>query len=137
MATNKSLKRDIKIAGENRIINEEETVLNKEENLFNNEGEAIVTSFNILETVKSENNVKKGSIKNIINEQSEVKEENFKLDEIKGEANALIKDEDFINEEEDNTMNFKIFKRYMELCNNTGLIPSWIELNKFKKYYIG
>ena len=137
MATNKSLKRDIKIAVENRIINEEEVVLNKEQNLFNNEGEAIITSFNILETVKSEDNAEKEPIKDIINEQSEVKEESFKQDEIKDRANALIKDEDFINEEEDNTMNFKIFKRYMELCNNTGLIPSWIELNKFKEYYMG
>lgn len=130
MATNKSLKRDIKIAGENRIINEEETVLNKEQNLLNNEDEVIVTSFNILETVKSEDNAEKQPIKDIINEQSEMKEDDFKQDEIKDEAKALSK-------EEDDTMNFKIFKRYIELCNNTGLIPSWIELNKFKKYYIG
>lgn len=132
---------------ESRIIEDKESVannneislLNKEENLLsmdngslNNEGEKIITNFNISETPQDGGNVKQELFEdtNIV----QISEEsNSKQDDINGQ----IKGKDLINEGEGDSMKFEILKKYMELCNETGLMPSWSELNKFKKYYVG
>lgn len=109
MATNKSLKNDLK-----------------------DMGEKIVTNFNILESVKDESDTNNEAIENT-NKVQVLAEADLKKDEAIDEG----KDEALIEKEEDDSTNFKIFKRYMELCSSTGLMPSWLELDKFKKYYLG
>lgn len=109
MATNKSLKNDLK-----------------------DMGEKIVTNFNILDSVKDESDTNQETIENT-NKVQTLAETDLKQDEAIDE----VKDEALIEKEEEKSMNIKIFKRYMELCSSTGLMPSWLELDKFKKYYLG
>jgi predicted ribosome quality control (RQC) complex YloA/Tae2 family protein len=109
MATNKSLKNDLK-----------------------DMGEKIVTNFNILDSVKDESDTNQEAIENT-NKVKTLAETDLKQDEAIDE----VKDEALIENEEEKSMNIKIFKRYMELCSSTGLMPSWLELDKFKKYYLG
>jgi hypothetical protein len=109
MATNKSLKNDLK-----------------------DMGEKIVTNFNILESVKDESDTNQEAVENT-NKVQVLAEGDLKQDE----AIDGVKDEALIEKEEEKNMNFKIFERYMELCSSTGLMPSWLELDKFKKYYLG
>lgn len=109
MATNKSLKNDLK-----------------------DMGEKIVTNFNILDSVKDESDTNKEAIENA-NKVQALTETGLKKDE----AIDGVKGGALIEEEEEKNMNFKIFKMYMELCSSTGLMPSWLELDKFKKYYLG
>lgn len=109
MATNKSLKNDLKDIGEK-----------------------IVTNFNILESVKDESNTNQEAIENT-NKVQGLAEADIKQDE----AINDVKDEALTEKEEEKSVNIKIFKRYMELCSSTGLMPSWLELDKFKKYYLG
>jgi len=147
MATNKSLKEDLKIMGEIRIsegkessesnndiglLKEGEDLLSMDNGSRNNEYEKIITNFNISEPLKDENNDKKKLVKGI-NIVQNLEESNSKQDEI----NDTVKGENLINEEDGCNMKFEILKKYMDLCNEIGLIPSWSELNKFKKYYVG
>lgn len=124
---------------ESEANNNDISLLNKEENLLsinndstNNEGEKLITNFNIFETPEDGASVNQ----ELIEDTSKVKtseESNSEQNEINGQ----IKEKDLINEGEGESMKFEILKKYMELCNETGLMPSWSELNKFKKYYLG
>ncbi|MDR3593415.1 hypothetical protein [Clostridium sp.] len=109
MATNKSLKNDLK-----------------------DMGEKIVTNFNILESVKDESDTNQEAVENT-NKVQVLAEADLKQDEVIEE----VKDEALIEKEDEKSINIKIFERYMELCSSTGLMPSWLELDKFKKYYLG
>ena len=147
MATNKSLKEDLKIMGEIRIsegkessesnndiglLKEGEDLLSMDNGSRNNEDEKIITNFNISEPLKDESNVEKKLVKDI-NIVQNLEESNSKQDDI----SDMVKGEDLINEEDNCNMKFEILKKYMDLCNEIGLIPSWSELNKFRKYYVG
>lgn len=127
------------ITGKECEANNDISLLNKEENLLsinndstNNEGEKLITNFNISEAPEDGASVNQ----ELIEDTSKVKtseEWNSEQNEINGQ----IKEKDLINEGEGESMKFEILKKYMELCNETGLMPSWSELNKFKKYYLG
>ncbi|WP_139376274.1 hypothetical protein [Clostridium chromiireducens] len=147
MATNKSLKRDLKIMAESgitgdkessvdnndiSILKNEEIMINIDNGSTNKEDEKIITNFNISESPIDQTNVNKKLAKDINTAQT-LEEQDSREDGIKGQN--IIKD--LINEEEGCNMKFEIFKKYIELCNEVGLIPSWSELTKFKKYYVG
>jgi hypothetical protein len=91
-----------------------------------------------MEELKDARSIQMDVIKDNASVQSEIQED-FKQVEIQMESIVPVKalNKDIIIEEDDDSMNLKIFKRYMELCKSVGLIPSWPELNKFKDYYVG
>lgn len=122
MATNKSLKNDLKDISEK-----------------------VVTNFNILESAKDENSSKQESALDT-NKVQTLAEAELKKEEINDKATEKnlqqkvkdqIKEKDLIEDEKVENINLQMFKSYMELCNSTGLMQSWSEFEKFKKHYLG
>lgn len=122
MATNKSLKNDLKDISEK-----------------------VVTNFNILESAKDENSSKQESTLDT-NKVQTLAEAELKQEEINDKATeknlqqkvkGQIKERDLIEDEKVENINLQMFKSYMELCNSTGLMQSWSEFEKFKKHYLG
>jgi hypothetical protein len=114
------------------LLDKEDNLLSMDNSSSNNEDEKFITNFSIFETPRDESNVKQQLIEDI-NKVQTSGGLNFK----QYEKNDKVERKDLMYEEKDDSMKFKIFKKYMELCNETGLMPSWNELNKFKKYYVG
>lgn len=122
MATNKSLKNDLKDISEK-----------------------VVTNFNILESAKDENSSKQESTLDT-NKVQTLAEAELKKEEINDKATEKdlqekvkdqIKEKDLIEDEKEENINLQMFKSYMKLCNSTGLMQSWSEFEKFKKHYLG